>query len=85
VLSMQKALPLVYNHVQPYFCYSIDSELEIDRTSSPDLCDTARDDELEAIASSSSISSASVKVEPLSDLESKETTRYIHLNQTLNT
>ena len=65
-----------------FFCYSVDTKLEIDRTvtSPPDLRD---DDELEAIASSSSISSASVKVEPHSDLESNEETttgRYVHLS-----
>ena len=70
---MQKVM---YN----FFCYSVDTKLEIDRTSPPDLRD---DDELEAIASSSSISSASVKVESLSDLESNEETttgRYVHLS-----
>ena len=51
----------------------MDTELEVDRLtkaaeSPPDLGDTAHDDELEAIVSSSS---ASIK-EPFSDLESNE-------------
>ena len=53
--------------------------IERDGASSPGLSNTFRDDELVVIASSNAISSAPVKVEPLSDLESKETTRYIHL------
>ena len=52
----------------------MDTELEVDRLtkaaeSPPDLGDTAHDDELEAIVSSSS---ASIKEEPFSDLESNE-------------